>query len=190
MICIFSSPPFYSIYVQLPVAGDPVPAHICNNPKFWPYFQHALGALDGSHISCAPPSSIRGFFCNRKGFISQNCLFACTFALQFVYSLHGYEGSASASGKTLLAQECHKTKHISQGFLGTLKSLLRYSKNPKLRRFSRSNMGSIWIQSVFSMQKQSERMRQYWPSYSRNSYFTAAGRGYESKLHHFQCSNM
>lgn len=97
MLIIFSSPPFYSKYVQLPRAGDPVSPHIRHNPKFWPYFHDALGAIDGSHIHCAPPSSQRGFFHNQKGFVSQNCLFGCSFSLHFVYSLCGWEGSASDS---------------------------------------------------------------------------------------------
>ena len=30
---------------------------------------------------------------NRKGFVSQNCLFGCSFDVTFVYSLNGWEGS-------------------------------------------------------------------------------------------------
>jgi DDE superfamily endonuclease len=95
MIFIFSSPPFYTAYVHLPTADDPVPSPIRNNPKFWPFFKDALAAIDGSHIHCAPPASERAFYRNRKGFVSQNCLFACSFNLEFVYSLTGWEGSAS-----------------------------------------------------------------------------------------------
>ena len=97
MIVIFSSSPFYTRHVRLPRASDSVPHHIRNNPKFWPYFQHALGAIDGSHIHCAPPSALRGFFRNRKGFVSQNCLFVCPFSLSFVCCLCGWEGSATDS---------------------------------------------------------------------------------------------
>lgn len=32
---------------------------------------------------------------NRKGFLSQNCLFACNFALEFIFTLTGIEGSAT-----------------------------------------------------------------------------------------------
>ena len=32
---------------------------------------------------------------NHKGFVSQNCLFTCNFDLKFVYSLTGWEGSAT-----------------------------------------------------------------------------------------------
>src|ERR1700730_11732753 len=57
MIFIFSSPPFYTAYVHLPTADDPVPSPIHNNPKFWPFFNGALAVIDGSHIHCAPPTS-------------------------------------------------------------------------------------------------------------------------------------
>jgi hypothetical protein len=32
---------------------------------------------------------------NRKGFVSQNCLFVCLFTLLFTYVLTGWEGSAT-----------------------------------------------------------------------------------------------
>ena len=95
MLFIFSSPPFYTKFVQLPKADYELPHHICHNPKLWPYFKDSLGAIDGSHIHCAPPSINRPFFWNWKGFISQNCLFAWSFSLHFVYSLTGWEGSAT-----------------------------------------------------------------------------------------------
>ena len=95
MVHIFATPPFYSQYVQLPTAEHGIPHQILNNPKFYPFFKDALGALDGSHIQSAPPSADRASSRNRKGFISQNCLFACDFDLNFVYSLCGWEGSAT-----------------------------------------------------------------------------------------------
>jgi len=95
MLFIFSSPPFYVKYVCLPTASDPIPSRFRNNPKFWPYFQDALGALDGSHFAISPPANERASNRNRKGFVSQNCLFACSFDLQFVFSYTGWEGSAT-----------------------------------------------------------------------------------------------
>ena len=95
MLFVFSSNPFYTKYVHLPVHSDPVPSQIRSNPKFWPFFKDAIGALDGSHIHSAPPASERAGFRNRKGFVSQNCLFGCSFDLKFVYSLTGWEGSAT-----------------------------------------------------------------------------------------------
>jgi len=68
---------------------------ICENPKLWPYFSRALGAIDGSHIHLAAPSFLHNACRNRKGFTSQNCLFACSFDFLFSYSLTGWEGSAA-----------------------------------------------------------------------------------------------
>jgi hypothetical protein len=95
MVIFFSSPPFYTTYVHLPTGEDPCPPEICHNSKFFPFFKDALGAIDGSHISCSPPAFARTSFRDRKGNISQNCLFACTFSLHFVYALCGWEGSAA-----------------------------------------------------------------------------------------------
>ena len=95
MLFIFSSPPFYSKYVQLPVASDPIPSQLCDNSKFWPFFQDAIGAIDCSHIPCSCPAHERANFRNRKGFISQNCLFACSLDFKFIYSYTGWVGSAT-----------------------------------------------------------------------------------------------
>ena len=72
-----------------------------------------IGALDGSHIHAAPPAKYRGAFQNRKGFVSQNCLFACSFNLQFTYSLTGWEGSATDARVYQDARE--KDLHIEKG---------------------------------------------------------------------------
>lgn len=95
MLCIFSSGAFYNKFVILPRGDDPTPPEIRQNPKFYPYFKDVLGALDGSHIHCAPPAVLRPSYRNRKGFVSQNCLFACSFGLLFVYCFTGWEGSAT-----------------------------------------------------------------------------------------------
>jgi hypothetical protein len=81
--------------VHLPADDAPVSSQIRDNPKRWPYFQGAIGALDGSHIHAYPPSCDRQVYHNRKGFVSQNCLFACDFELNFTYTLTGWEGSAT-----------------------------------------------------------------------------------------------
>lgn len=94
MLVIFSSAPFYTTYVQLP-RGNQVLSRIRNDPKLYPYFKDALGAIDGSHIHCSPPSAVRDWFRNRKGTITQNCLFICLFAFRFLFALTGWEGSAT-----------------------------------------------------------------------------------------------
>ena len=66
MVIIFSSPPFYTNHISLPTGAEPISPQICNNPKFWPYFENAIGAIDGSHIPCAPPANHRTFFAITK----------------------------------------------------------------------------------------------------------------------------
>jgi DDE superfamily endonuclease len=95
MLNIFSSAPLYTRHVRQPKAQDHVPSKIRRNPKFYPYFKDAVGALDGSHIHSAPQASERAFHRNRKGFLSQNCLFGCSFDLKFIYSLTGWEGATT-----------------------------------------------------------------------------------------------
>lgn len=94
MLVAFSSPPFYTTYVTFPT-GQHISWKIQQNPKFWPYFKDCIGAIDGSHISAFTPHHLRGSYRNRKGFLSQNCLFTCDFDLLFTYALTGWEGSAS-----------------------------------------------------------------------------------------------
>jgi hypothetical protein len=95
MTVIFSSAQFFNKYVSLPSTAEPPSLFFAWNPKLYPFFKFALGALDGSHIHAAPPLYLRPLCRNRKGFYSQNCLFGCTFDLMFSYVLTGWEGSAS-----------------------------------------------------------------------------------------------
>jgi hypothetical protein len=93
MLVIFTSDPFYPKYVCFPDGS--VPHKIRKNPKWWPFFKDAIGAIDGSHIHIMPKAIERPVYRNRKGFVSQNCLFACDFDLNFTYTLTGWEGSAT-----------------------------------------------------------------------------------------------
>jgi hypothetical protein len=95
MLYIFASPPFYTTHVCPPEDGDGIPDKIRNDSKFWPYFRDTVGAIDGSHVHAYPPSCDRSSYRNRKGFVSQNCLFVCDFDLKFTYALTGWEGSAT-----------------------------------------------------------------------------------------------
>ncbi|KAJ7718236.1 hypothetical protein B0H16DRAFT_1217627, partial [Mycena metata] len=61
-----SSPPFYTQYVRLPSARDPIPESIRSNPKFFPFFKDAIGSMDGTHINCAPSAADRQASRNRK----------------------------------------------------------------------------------------------------------------------------
>jgi len=72
-----------------------VPPEISANPKFFPYFKDCIGAIDGTHIPANIPLDQQASFRNRKGFISQNVLAACSFDHLFLYALAGWEGSAN-----------------------------------------------------------------------------------------------
>ncbi|KAJ7115585.1 hypothetical protein C8R46DRAFT_841318, partial [Mycena filopes] len=63
---IFSSAEFYTRYVRLPGVGDPPAEEIRQNPKWWPYFRHVLGAIDGTHINCSPSAAELHTARNRK----------------------------------------------------------------------------------------------------------------------------
>ena len=76
-----------------PAASD-CPWEVERNSKFFPYFQHAIGAVDGTHIPAHVPASLAASFRNRKGFISQNVLLVCSFDALYTYVLPGWEGSA------------------------------------------------------------------------------------------------
>ena len=93
-----TSPAFYNSYVNLPTQMTPMDSYIADNPKFYPFFQGALRALDGTHISAHPPASDQAHYRNCKGGVSQNVLAATTFNLHFCYIHSGWEGSASDGG--------------------------------------------------------------------------------------------
>ncbi|KAJ3818047.1 hypothetical protein F5878DRAFT_506433, partial [Lentinula raphanica] len=55
-----SSDPFYSRFAVLPTDGDPPnDATLESNPKLWPFFENAVGAIDGTHIHCCPSAEER-----------------------------------------------------------------------------------------------------------------------------------
>ena len=95
-----TSTPFYTTYITLPKEDTAQDGYIADNPKYFPFLQDAL---DGTHITAWPPSSIQARFHNRKGGITQNVLAATSFDMCFLYILSGWEGSASDGGVFLHA---------------------------------------------------------------------------------------
>lgn len=95
VLVALASDPFYSAYVILPTAEDPVADYITSKPgKLWPYFADVIGAMDGTQINCNPPSEELDAARNRKGGVTQNCLACTSFDMRFQYMLGGWEGSA------------------------------------------------------------------------------------------------
>jgi len=76
-------PSFLQDLGELPTQSTPLAPYIANNPKLFPFFKGALGALDGTHISACPPSSDQSCYHNHKGGVSQNVLAATTFNMHF-----------------------------------------------------------------------------------------------------------
>ncbi|KAJ7321923.1 hypothetical protein DFH08DRAFT_618396, partial [Mycena albidolilacea] len=66
VLIALSSPLFYTHYVRLPCVGDPVPEAIAHDPRFFPFFEDAIGSMDGTHIDSAPPAADRQASRNRK----------------------------------------------------------------------------------------------------------------------------
>jgi hypothetical protein len=60
-------------------------------------FSTCLGDIDGSHIYFLSPAFYQAAYQNQKKFLSQNCLFICSFDLILTYALTGWEGSAADS---------------------------------------------------------------------------------------------
>lgn len=86
MLLIFSSPPFYTRYVRLPTASDPI---------FSRFFEDALGVIDGCKIDCIAPARERTSYKTHEGKVAQNCLFSCSSDMYFTFSYTGWEGSAA-----------------------------------------------------------------------------------------------
>ena len=89
-----SSHSFFTRLVILPTPATPMPDIIHYNPRFWPWFWGALGALDGSHFNISPSLKERSNY-NCKGYLSMNCLFAWMFDFLFVFAYTGWEGSVT-----------------------------------------------------------------------------------------------
>ena len=71
--------------IRQPQAVDPVRDMIRLNPKFFPFFEHAIGALDGSHVPAVVGADMMDVCRNRKGWCSQNVLGVCDFDMHDFY---------------------------------------------------------------------------------------------------------
>ena len=67
---------------------------ILASPQF-KYFDKCIGAIDGTHICGFSSTADHMLMHNRKGFLSQNCLFACNFNFFFTYSPCGWDSSVA-----------------------------------------------------------------------------------------------
>jgi hypothetical protein len=97
MCMAFSSQTFYTKYVKLPSTLDPPPQYLHCSQKLWPFFEKCLGAIDGSHVAASPSAKDWANTRDRKGSLTQNVLAICSFSMQFLYLLTGWEGSVNDS---------------------------------------------------------------------------------------------
>ena len=94
MVDFFSLDPFYSANMQLLTADTLIATKILDNRCFQ-YFSDCVGAVDRMHIHAFVPAEEHANMRNRKGAISQNCLFICDFDFLFTYAVTGWDGSTA-----------------------------------------------------------------------------------------------
>ena len=92
ILFVLSSAPFYTSQVIFPTATTPIPLTIDGHPCFQ-FFKDCISVIDGTHIWAFVPESEHTTMRNRKGFLSQNCLFICNFNFLFTYALTGWDGT-------------------------------------------------------------------------------------------------
>ncbi|POW07653.1 hypothetical protein PSTT_08081 [Puccinia striiformis] len=69
-----------AIFLYVP-SHEAIPHQIQSNPKFSPFFDKCLGALDGVHIPASVPAHKNAPYRNQEGFLSQNLLGVCDFGI-------------------------------------------------------------------------------------------------------------
>jgi hypothetical protein len=95
MFVIFSSALFYTNHVRLPRVGDPIPDFILGDPKLFPFFQDALGAIDSSHFNACTTTSNQNALHDCNGALTTNVLAICDFNMQFLHIQSGWKGSVA-----------------------------------------------------------------------------------------------
>lgn len=90
-----NSAPFYCTWIKQPTSENPTDVRIVENPKFTPFFDDCVGALDGTQIRVRVLEGGKKPWRNRYAYLSTNTLAACDFSLRFVYVRAGYKGSGN-----------------------------------------------------------------------------------------------
>ncbi|XP_034606465.1 uncharacterized protein [Setaria viridis] len=63
------------------------------NPRFAPYFNNCIGAIDSTHVPVVVPSEKVMQYTGRHGYTSQNVLAICDFDMRFTFVVSGWPGS-------------------------------------------------------------------------------------------------
>ena len=94
MLIIVLSPPLYTNFIRPPKVGNPTPEYILNDPKLYPFFEDALGTIDGSHFNAFATSN-RDALRDHNGALTTNALAICDFSMHFLHIQSGWEGSVA-----------------------------------------------------------------------------------------------
>lgn len=124
---------------------------ITHDPWFQ-FFSGCIGAIDGTHIRAFVPIEEHPTMHNRKGYLSQNCLFMCDFDLLFTYAMTGWDG---ASADTTLWHRAHqndlqmplgKYLLVDAGFGGSDTLLVPYrGVRYHLKEWHQANLWSVAV---------------------------------------------
>ncbi|XP_072148926.1 protein ALP1-like [Setaria viridis] len=63
------------------------------NPRYAPYFNNSIGAIDGTHVPVVVPSNKVVQHMGRHGYPTQNVLAICDFDMRFTFVVSGWPGS-------------------------------------------------------------------------------------------------
>ena len=63
------------------------------SPRFIPFFDNCIGAIDGTHIPVVVPSNKVAQHMGRHGYTSQNVMAICDFDMRFTFVVAGWLGS-------------------------------------------------------------------------------------------------
>ncbi|KAL6906159.1 hypothetical protein ACP4OV_003760 [Aristida adscensionis] len=91
------------------------PTKIAGSPRFFPYFQNCIGAIDGTHIRASVSKMMESAFRDRKSFPTQNVMAAVDFDLRFTYVLAGWEGTTHDAVVLADALKRQNGLHVPQG---------------------------------------------------------------------------
>ncbi|XP_050897585.1 uncharacterized protein LOC127104449 [Lathyrus oleraceus] len=67
---------------------------IKNDQRYWPFFKNAIGAINGTHVSCVVNANEQTRYIGRKGYPTQNIMAVCDWNMCFTFVLAGWEGTA------------------------------------------------------------------------------------------------
>ena len=63
------------------------------NPRFYPYFNNCIGAIDGTYVQCVVPNDMFVQHLCRKGITTQNVMACCDFDMRFTFVNAGWPRS-------------------------------------------------------------------------------------------------